>query len=115
MKPYIVFASNKAYYAYCLINNGNIQTIMFHCPQGEIFDTTSNACRFNCKAKGYFQNRADCSQYIYCSAAAAKPSEILQCPTNYVFDGTGCNKDATKCQYPPPPPPASPPTDETGA
>ncbi|XP_037049538.1 uncharacterized protein LOC119083837 [Bradysia coprophila] len=101
-KPYIVYASNTNYYAYCLISGGTIKTLMFKCKQDEIFDTTINACRFYCKAKGYFQNAADCNQYVYCSAAAAKPSEMLFCPPNYVFDGTGCNRDTTKCQYPPP-------------
>ncbi len=74
---------------------------MMKCGQNEIFDTTIPGCRFNCKAKGYYQNPADCNQYTYCSAASAKPSEYLQCPPTYVFDGTGWNKDPASCKFPP--------------
>ncbi|KAJ6649099.1 hypothetical protein Bhyg_04332 [Pseudolycoriella hygida] len=103
-KPHIVYASNPAYYAYCTNVLGLITTYMFKCEfeQFEIFDTTLGNCRYNCNGKGYFQNPNDCNQYYYCSATNAKPSDPLECPAGYVFDGTGCNKDATKCQYPPP-------------
>jgi len=104
-KPYIVYASDPAYYAYCLNNGGYIQTIMFKCPfeEFEVFDTTNYSCKYNCKARGYFQNPANCTQYFYCNGNAAVPTP-LECSTDYVFDGIGCNKNATKCQYPPPTP-----------
>ncbi|KAJ6649165.1 Pancreas transcription factor 1 subunit alpha, partial [Pseudolycoriella hygida] len=103
-KPYITYASNPAYFAYCSNVLGQITTYLFKCQyeQFQIFDTTLNDCRYNCKAKGYFQDPSDCAQYFYCSAANAKPSAALVCGNNYVFDGATCNKDATKCQYPPP-------------
>lgn len=106
-----MYASNTNYYAYCLFNGGNIQTLLFKCGQDEIFDTTINACRYYCKAKGNFQNPADCNQYFYCSGVAAKPAEAQMCPTNWVFDGTGCNKDAAACKFPPPAPAAADPAD----
>lgn len=101
-KPYIVYASNKQFYAYCVFNAGNIRTLMFRCGDNEIFDTTINACRLSCKAKGYFQNPADCNGYYYCSSSTAIPSAIMNCPPNYVFDGSGCNKDPATCKFPPP-------------
>jgi len=105
VNPYIVFASNPAFYALCLNNgNGYIQTFMFKCPyeKFEVFDTTINACRFNCAAKGYFQNPDNCNEYFYCSAAltSTKPT-LLECPADFVFDGTTCNRDSTACKFPP--------------
>lgn len=74
---------------------------MFKCEfeQFEVFDMTSKTCEFKCKAKGNFQNPAECREYYYCSSANAKPT-LLECAENYVFDGVGCNKNADKCQYP---------------
>lgn len=76
---------------------------MFKCDfeQYEIFDLTTSQCKYNCKAKGNFQNPANCQQYYYCSAASATPT-LLLCPMTYVFDGATCNADVTKCQNPPP-------------
>ncbi|KAG4078133.1 hypothetical protein HA402_002184 [Bradysia odoriphaga] len=102
MNSIVAYANSSSYYAFCWFNDIGIQTVMFRCEQDEIFDPTINACRFYCKARGNFQNPADCNQYFYCSRAAAKASDPLSCPPNYVFDGSGCNRDATKCQYPPP-------------
>lgn len=102
-KPYVVYASNKAYYAYCSNNGGVMQPIMFKCALDlyQVFDLTVNDCIYNCKAKGNFQDPENCNQYYYCSGVSAKPT-LLKCPTNYVFNGTGCDKDETKCQNPPP-------------
>lgn len=82
--------------------NGAIQTLMFKCPyeKFEVFDVKIKACKFNCKAKGNFQNPADCSEYYYCSGVNALPV-LSECASNWVFDGSGCNKDVKKCQYPP--------------
>lgn len=91
------------YYAYCLIHgNGVIQTLMFKCPneQFEVFDINAKVCKFKCRARGNFQNPTDCQEYYYCSSANAQPIS-LQCAPNFIFDGTGCNKDKTKCLYPP--------------
>lgn len=103
---FIVYPSNPAYYAYCALgSNGQITTYMFVCdfPTFQIFDATVgvNQCIYNCKSTGYFQDPADCKGYYYCSAAKAKPT-LLTCEDPYVFDGTGCNKDATTCKFPPP-------------
>ncbi|XP_037049556.1 uncharacterized protein LOC119083858 [Bradysia coprophila] len=101
LNSFVAYASSSNYYAYCLFSGIGIQTLMFKCKQDEIFDPTINACRFYCKASGNFQNPADCNQYFYCSRVDAKPSEPLSCPPKYVFDGRGCNRDATECQNPP--------------
>lgn len=93
----------RRYYAFCMRNgNGAIQTLMFKCPYEnfEIFDVKTKACKFNCKAKGTFQNPAECQEYFYCSGANAQPV-LGTCPANWVFDGTGCNKNIDKCQHPP--------------
>lgn len=75
---------------------------MFKCPyeQFEVFDMTTKSCNFKCKAKGNFQNPANCQEYYYCGAANAQPA-LASCPNNWVFDGIGCNNDVSTCQYPP--------------
>lgn len=108
---FIVYPGNPAYYAYCYLgSNGQITTYMFVCdfPAFQIFDSTLNQCIYNCKSTGYFQDPSNCNGYLYCSAAKAKPTS-LSCETAYVFDGTGCNKDAATCKFPPPAPPAAAP------
>lgn len=105
VNSYIVYASNPAFYALCLNNgNGNIQTIMFRCPndQFEVFDTTISECRFNCAERGYFQNPNNCTEYFHCATntASARPT-LLSCPTDFVFDGNRCNSDSSTCAYPP--------------
>jgi len=104
---FIVYPGNAAYYAYCALGStGQITTYMFMCefPSSQIFDSTAYQCIFNCKAKGNFQDPADCAGYYYCSAAKDTKPVQLTCETGYVFDGVGCNKDAATCKYPPPPP-----------
>lgn len=105
VNPFIVYASNPAYYALCVNKgNGQIETFMFKCPNErfEIFDTSIRSCRFNCAAKGNFQNPANCSEYIHCNGASTstKPT-VLQCPEGFVFDGTTCTNDPKGCKFPP--------------
>lgn len=92
------------YYAFCMKSgNGAIQTFMFKCPHEkfQVFDVKTKVCKFNCKAKGNFQNPDDCGEYFHCSGVNAQPV-LGTCAANWVFDGTGCDKDIKKCQYPPP-------------
>lgn len=99
---FLVYPGNPAYYAYCALETtGKITTYMFKCdyPTFQIFDLVSNQCIYDCKASGYYQDPADCNGYYYCSAAKANPIRATCTPT-YVFDGVGCNKDATTCKYP---------------
>lgn len=105
VNPFIVYASNPAYFALCVNKgNGQIDTYMFKCPyeQFEIFDTSIRSCRLNCAARGNFQNPANCSEYFHCNGATAstRPT-ILSCPAGFVFDGTSCTSDLKRCQYPP--------------
>lgn len=83
-------------------DKGAFETIMFKCPYDkfEVFDLKTKECQFKCKARGNFQNPADCGKYFYCSGANAQPI-LEKCPTDLVFDGTGCNRDADKCQHKP--------------
>lgn len=97
----IVYASNKQFYALCAFDAGTTRTLLFRCGESEIFDTTTNTCRLRCTAKGYFQNPKNCNQYYYCSSTTAIPSAMLTCPSNYVFDETRCNIDASACKSPP--------------
>lgn len=75
---------------------------MFKCPYEdfEVFDMKTKECKFKCKARGNFQNPADCRQYYYCSGVNAQPISG-ECPENWIFDGVGCNSDADKCLYKP--------------
>lgn len=101
----ILHPLNPAYYAYCFdYGNGTVVPLMFKCEfeQFETFNLSIGICTFNCKAKGNFQNPANCQQYYVCSASGVM-ADLLSCPNNYVFDGIGCTADRQKCQYPPPP------------
>lgn len=101
--PIVSYISNPAYYAFCMKNaDGIFEATMFKCPyeQFEVFDLKTNECKFKCKAKGNFQNPAKCNEYFYCSGANAQPNLSI-CPTAWVFDGTGCNRDVLKCQFTP--------------
>ncbi|KAJ6625929.1 hypothetical protein Bhyg_18009, partial [Pseudolycoriella hygida] len=73
---------------------------MLKCPheQFEVFDLKTSQCVFKCEKKGNFQNPANCGEYYSCSGANAKPI-LTKCPTQWVFDGTGCNQNVDKCQY----------------
>lgn len=75
---------------------------MFKCPNEdfEVFDMKAKECKFKCKARGNFQNPADCRLYYYCSGVNAQPISG-ECPEDWVFDGIGCNIDADKCLYKP--------------
>lgn len=103
VNPFIVYASNPAYYAMCVNRgNGQIETYMFKCPRSEVFDTSIKSCRFNCDAKGNFQNPANCTEYFNCnSASASTRPTTLSCPKDFVFDGSRCNSDPGSCKYPP--------------
>lgn len=83
-------------------DKGTFETLLFKCPYEEFqaFDLKTKECNFQCKAKGNFQNPAECGEYYYCSRANAQPI-LASCPENWVFDGTGCNKDVNKCEYKP--------------
>lgn len=106
----LLYPTNSAYYAFCIDYEtynwgayGSILPMMFKCEfqQFETYNQTMGNCTFNCKAKGNFQDPANCQRYYVCSAAGAV-GDLISCPHNFVFDGKGCTMDETKCEYPPP-------------
>lgn len=106
----LLYPTNSAYYAFCIDYEsyswgayGSIIPMMFKCEfeQFETYNQTMGYCTFTCKAKGNFQDPANCQRYYVCSAAGAV-GDLISCPQNFVFDGTGCTMDETKCEYPPP-------------
>ncbi|XP_037044190.1 uncharacterized protein LOC119080075 [Bradysia coprophila] len=105
VNPFIVYASNPAFYALCVNRgNGQIDTYMLKCPheQFEIYDVSIRSCRFNCAARGNFQNPANCTEYFHCNGASTSTRPTtLSCPTDFVFDGTSCTSDPDGCKYPP--------------
>lgn len=48
------------------------------------------------------QISANCTEYFHCNGATAstRPT-VIECPTDFVFDGTRCNSDPESCKYPP--------------
>ncbi|XP_037034007.1 uncharacterized protein LOC119072817 [Bradysia coprophila] len=99
---FIAYASNPTYYAFCMNDNGVFSTLMFKClyDKFEEFDAKAKQCQFKCKAKGTFQNPADCGESFSCSGVNAKPV-TAKCPAGWVFDGTSCNRDADTCVHKP--------------
>lgn len=99
----VVYKANPAYFAFCFVDltEGTRETIMFKCDleQYEIYDPVENACKFNCKSAGHFQDPSDCNSYYVCSAASlgTYKSDKFQCPSMYYFDGERCTTDSSKC------------------
>lgn len=96
-----MYKANPAYYAFCFVApNGTRETIMFKCEfeQYEVFDSSENVCKFDCKKAGYYQDPSDCSAYYICSGrGGSMQAQKVQCPLTYYFDGTKCSKSSSNC------------------
>lgn len=103
----IPYQFHPTYYAYCTFTAANVTGVyveiwMLKCIYEELQEfvvTDPPMCRFACRQKGFFQNPERCQEYVYCSGEKAVPT-VMQCATNYVYDGTRCTTDKTKCLYP---------------
>lgn len=108
---YVTFPFHPAYYACCflfprLINDTAVGVLydIYKCKYEYLQEMivakdTTFGCRFACREKGFFQNPGNCNQYVYCTGSKAIPT-VMSCAANYVYDGTQCTTDKTKCKYP---------------
>lgn len=95
---------HSAYKGFCNIRSSNSTTIivtpfMMKCQYEDVQEfiwEMQMSCRFLCFSQGYFHNPGNCAEYYYCAGQNAD-AVTMSCPTKYVFDGTMCTMDQTKC------------------
>lgn len=101
----MVYPGDRAYYAFCLENNGIVDAIMFRCddPDNFQFNQVTRRCAFQCQAEGRVADKTNCRQYYECfRVGTAYVSRLQTCIDGYIYDGILRQCVRGSCQVDPP-------------